>query len=158
MRQEQLLRHEFVEFMPEVLEEQTLYVSMQYATVIHKCCCGCGNEVVTPLSPTDWKLIFDGKTISLVPSIGNWSFECQSHYWIKNSIVTWAPKWSQEEIVAGRVHDRSGKERYFDAVSIPTDKTMKNTAGISENVRVGRLRQKFKKWWSQVRKVFLAHI
>jgi Family of unknown function (DUF6527) len=33
------------------------------------CCCGCGEKVVTPLRPTDWKLIFDGKTISLDPSL-----------------------------------------------------------------------------------------
>src|SRR5260370_37386549 len=89
MRQEKLLRHEFVEFIPdsEHMEEQTLYVSMQFATVIHKCCCGCGKEVITPLSPTDWKLIFYGKTISLDPSIGNWSFECHLHYCNRDIIV-----------------------------------------------------------------------
>jgi len=71
MRQEKPLTHEFVEFIPDVLKDGTLCVSMEYATVVHKCCCGCGKEVVTPLSPTDWNLIFNGKTISLDPSIGN---------------------------------------------------------------------------------------
>jgi hypothetical protein len=81
--------------------------------VVHKCCCGCGREVVTPLSPTDWKLIFDGKSISLDPSIGNWSFDCKSHYWIRGGKVRWARRWSQEEIDAGRASDRFAKENYF---------------------------------------------
>ena len=92
------LKHEFVEFIPDQLEEGKLYVSIEYATVAHKCCCGCGKEVVTPLSPTDWKLIFDGKFVSLDPSIGNWSFQCKSHYWIRNGRVQWALQWSQETL------------------------------------------------------------
>lgn len=154
MRQEKLLRHEFVEFMPdsEHMEEQTLYVSIQFGTVIHKCCCGCSKEVVTPLSPTDWKLIFDGKSISLDPSIGNWSFECQSHYWIRGSTVKWAQPWSREEIAAGRAHDRFEKERYFDSAGRTTEGATRDTAGISESVKAELgWRQKFKKWWSQLR-------
>jgi len=154
MMQEQLLRHEFVEFMPEVLEEQTLYVSMQYTTVIHKCCCGCRNDVVTLLSPTDWKLIFDGKTISLVPSIGNWSFECQSHYWIKDSKVIWAPQWSKEEIAAGRALERFAKERYFGTSGMKTEKTMSDALGILGNVKAELSPwRKFKKWRLKVRKL-----
>ena len=86
---------------------------MDYATVAHKCCCGCGREVVTPLSPTDWKLTYDGESISLNPSIGNWSFECKSHYWIENSTIKWAEQWSEERIALGRVHDRSAKKRNY---------------------------------------------
>jgi len=108
------ISHEFVEYIPEDLKDGTLYVSLTFATVVHKCCCGCGNEVVTPLSPTDWKVIFDGESISLDPSIGNWSFDCQSHYWIENSKVRWARRWSQEQIDAGRAYDRLAKKRYFD--------------------------------------------
>ena len=78
MKQEIAFKHEFVEFIPEELKEGTLYVSIRFATVSHLCACGCKSKVVTPLKPTDWKLIFDGKTISLDPSIGNWSFPCQS--------------------------------------------------------------------------------
>jgi hypothetical protein len=84
MKTEISLRHEFVEFIPEVLAEKIVYVSVRFATAVHKCCCRCGREVVTPLTPTDWKLIFDGKTVSLDPSIGSWSFPCKSHYWIEN--------------------------------------------------------------------------
>ena len=128
-----ILAYEFVKSVPKNLEEWTLYVSMDYATVAHKCCCGCGREVVTPLSPTDWKLIYDGESISLTPSIGNWSYQCRSHYWIDKSTVRWADQWSREEIEAGRTHDRHAKQRHYSAarrgpgdarvvcVGLPTD-------------------------------------
>ena len=76
---------EFVELMPAKLEEGVLYVSMIHAVAIHKCACGCGEKVVTPLDPSDWTLTFDGITISLYPSIGNWNFGCRSHYFITNN-------------------------------------------------------------------------
>lgn len=113
-RRHQLL-HEFVEFLPDSVEEGKIYISIPYATVAHKCCCGCGNEVVTPLTPTDWKLIFDGEAISLHPSIGNWEFKCQSHYWIKNNRVEWAGSWSKEQIEGGRIHDRMRKQIQYGA-------------------------------------------
>ena len=112
MRLPVVLAHEFVTVIPDELEERTLYVSTDYATVVHRCCCGCRREVVTPLSPTDWKLIYDGESISLRPSIGNWSFECLSHYWIEKSTVMWADQWSREQIEIGRAQDRKAKERY----------------------------------------------
>lgn len=81
------ITHEFVEYIPEQLTEGVVYVSIPFRTVVHRCCCGCGLEVVTPLSPTKWTLSFDGQAISLTPSIGNWSFPCQSHYWIRGNRV-----------------------------------------------------------------------
>jgi hypothetical protein len=83
------LDHKFVELLPDQLEAGVLYVCMQYATASHKCCCGCGRDVVTPISPTDWQMTFDGRSISLTPSIGNWSYPCRSHYWIQRSNVMW---------------------------------------------------------------------
>jgi len=108
-----VLKHEFVEFIPEELEQGTVYISMRFATASHLCICGCGNKVVTPIRPTDWTLIFDGKTVSLEPSIGNWSFPCQSHYYIRKNRVKWAPKWSREQIERGRLRDSHAKEGYF---------------------------------------------
>jgi hypothetical protein len=107
------LRHEFVEFIPDTIEEGKIYVSIEYATAVHKCACGCDKEVVTPLSPTDWKLIFDGKTVSLDPSIGNWGFMCRSHYWVRNDRAVWAEDWSQARIDAKRAHDRRAKDKYY---------------------------------------------
>lgn len=139
-----MLRHEFVEYIPDNLNDKTIYVSMKFATVAHKCCCGCGNEVFTPLSPTDWKLIFNGKSISLEPSIGNWSFECKSHYWIRHNNVIWAAQWSQEEIDTARIHDRSAKEKYFgDASSSETTEKPQN-----DNQKQSFWMQ-LKQWWLQ---------
>jgi hypothetical protein len=119
MKQDVVLKHEFVEFIPGELKEGTVYVSIRFGTASHLCVCGCGNKVVTPIRPTDWKLIFDGKTISLDPSIGNWSFACRSHYWIRNNKVLWADQWSTEAIDAGRAYDRRSKDRYFETTEAP---------------------------------------
>jgi hypothetical protein len=107
------LQHKFVEFMPDILEDGVLYISIEYCTAIHKCICGCGNEVVTPFSPTDWQLTFDGKSISLSPSIGNWSFECQSHYFIKNNQIRLSSNLSNLEIANGRKNDVKKKKKHF---------------------------------------------
>jgi hypothetical protein len=100
------VEHEFVELMPAEIRDGVVYVSIPYATVIHRCLCGCGEKVVTPLAPDEWSLTFDGETVSLWPSIGNWSFDCQSHYWIKSGRVVWANRWSREKVEANRRRDR----------------------------------------------------
>src|SRR5580693_1991074 len=106
----QTLQHKFVEFIPDKLERGILYISMEYATAIHLCACGCGNQVVTPFSPIDWQLTFNGETISLSPSIGNWSFECKSHYWIINNGIEYSKKWSESKIESGRKKDKKKKK------------------------------------------------
>lgn len=113
MKKVNALKHQFVEYIPDTLDEAIIYVSISYATAVHKCCCGCGNEVVTPLSPTDWKLTFDGETVSLFPSIGNWSFPCKSHYWIRSNRVEWAPQWSPQKIEAARALEVEEKREFY---------------------------------------------
>lgn len=85
------LRTEFVEHMPEKLEEGVLYISMEYAIAIHLCPCGCGNQSVTPFySPeTGWTLTVNDGSVTLSPSILN-MMPCRSHYWIRDSEVVWA--------------------------------------------------------------------
>lgn len=100
------IRPEFVEFIPEKLEPGVLYVSRRYSTASHLCCCGCGMEVVTPLNPAKWRLSESNGTVSLNPSVGNWSFPCQSHYWISSNRVQWAAAMSAERIAAVKARDR----------------------------------------------------
>jgi hypothetical protein len=113
MKKELIFTHEFVELLPDVLKEHTVYVSIPYATAVHKCACGCGHEVVTPLSPIKWALTFNGASVSLDPSIGNWEFPCRSHYWIEQDRVVWAREWTKREIELGRSLEREEKRKYF---------------------------------------------
>src|SRR5204863_3263232 len=107
----QRLEHQFVQYIPEQLSEGVLYISMEYATAAHSCCCGCGEEVVTPFTPTDWKITFNGETVSLWPSVGSWSLPCRSHYIIEHSQVLEAAPWSKSQIEAGRRHDKGAKDQ-----------------------------------------------
>ena len=108
-----ILQHKFMETIPKELEEGVLYISMEYGTAIHKCICGCGYKVVTPFSPRDWQLTFDGETVSLSPSIGNWSSECKSHYFITKSKIVMARMYSEKEIKEVRKLDKPKKKRSF---------------------------------------------
>ena len=108
------LDHRFVNSFPDPLAPGILYVSLEYGSVAHSCCCGCGEEVVTPLTPTDWHITYDGETITLHPSVGSWTLPCRSHYVIRRNRVIEAPSWSDTEVAAERRRDRQAKARYFD--------------------------------------------
>jgi hypothetical protein len=116
-----VLKPVFVEFIPEVLEDGKIYISETYATAVHKCCCGCGNKVVTPLSPIGWKITIEEEYVSLYPSIGNWNFPCRSHYWIKRNVVHRSYDMSQRKIEAGRRYDAELKEQYFGSGNVRTE-------------------------------------
>ncbi len=111
------LRPQFVEFIPERLEDGVLYISQRYRTATHRCCCGCGEDVVTPLGPTDWYLQIVNSAVTLYPSIGNWSFACRSHYWIRNGKVIWAGSMTQQQIERGRIRDQCMRNAYFAEVN-----------------------------------------
>jgi len=136
------LKQEFVEQIPDQLADGVIYVSIPYATVAHRCCCGCGYEVITPLTPTDWQLTFDGESISLTPSIGNWSFECQSHYWIERGHVRWARRLARGQIDAGRARARARSAARIDPTvdanpgdDLPSDVTHGDRHGVWSLVR-----------------------
>lgn len=107
------LDHRFVDDMPETLEAGVLYVSMRYATAMHLCCCGCQREVVTPFSPAQWKMIFDGEGVSLHPSIGSWALPCRSHYFIRSGRVIEARPWSDEEVEYGQASDKLARSAHY---------------------------------------------
>jgi len=131
-----MMKHKFVEFIPKQKEDGILYISLEYSTVVHKCACGCGLDVITPISPHDWKIIYDGETITLHPSIGNWSYKCRSHYWIKNNNVVWANDFSDEQIKATREADRHLKNKYFsEKQKVKTSKEIKEENFLSKLIR-----------------------
>ena len=75
---------------------------------------------MTPIHPTGWELTFDGDTISLRPSIGNWGFACESHYWISRNQIVWAERMSKADIARGRYRDQELTAAYFDEQNLPT--------------------------------------
>lgn len=103
------LRPRLVDVIPERPEAGVLYVSVEYATTLHLCACGCGHEVVLGVAPDDWKILWDGPTVSVSPSVGNWSLPCRSHYVIRRNHIQWERRWSNEEITRGRVADARRK-------------------------------------------------
>lgn len=110
---DKILEHRFVENFPEVFEPGMLYISLEYGSVAHSCCCGCGEEIVTPLTPTDWNITYDGETVTLHPSVGSWTLPCRSHYVIRRNRVFEAPPWSDEDVAAERRRDRLAKAAHF---------------------------------------------
>ena len=113
------LQHQFVQYIPQGLAPGVLYISMEYGTAAHSCCCGCGEPVVTPFTPTDWKMSYDGETVSLSPSIGNWALACRSHYVIDHGCVLEAGSWTDKQVATERRRDRAAKARHYDAASAP---------------------------------------
>ncbi len=138
------LKHRFTSVIPDKLEPGVLYISMEYATAAHSCCCGCGEEVVTPFTPTDWRMDFDGETISLSPSVGSWTLRCRSHYIITRGKVIEAGAWSDEQIEAERRRDRGAKQRYYGQVNTAPPATSSSPPKVPEK-RKGFM-DRFKAW------------
>lgn len=83
------IQHKFIETIPLVIEENTLYISIKYKVCIHLCFCWCKEKVITTLTPDSWYLIYNGKTISIKPSIWSFNLKCWSHYYITNNNIIW---------------------------------------------------------------------
>jgi hypothetical protein len=145
------LEHEFVVSLPDDLEEGVLYISLEFGAVAHLCCCGCGNQVYTPLKPNRWRLTFDGERIWLCPSIGNWNFPCESHYWIRGSEVRWAPKMSRAEVEAIRERAREGWVAPPASPRAPLERTDDEPDDGHAELKSGRKRSR----WERVKQFFL---
>jgi len=142
------IKHEFVDLAPGTLESGILYVSVKYKNMVHLCCCGCGHKVVTPLSPTGWAITFDGRTVSVTPSVGNWNLRCRSHYWISSNRVESAEEWSQQQIADGFARDRQAKQDYYNAP--PSSKQPNQAAPRRDSSKKSRrLAAKLREWWSR---------
>jgi len=101
----QTIQHNFVEEIPSEKEPGILYISLEFAVATHLCPCGCRSVIVTRLAPNGWSMLFNGETVTLNPSIGNWSLPCKSHYWIRNNQIKWARAYNKDEIEGVRKRD-----------------------------------------------------
>ena len=79
----------YLDTIPEILEENVLYISKKYEVAIHLCACGCKGKAVTPLCNGHWTLIEREDKVSLTPSIANWLGQnpYHAHYWITDNIA-----------------------------------------------------------------------
>jgi Family of unknown function (DUF6527) len=100
------LEPSFVELMPPMLEPGTLYISTTYRLTTHLCACGCGEKIVLPLHPQQWRITYDGASVSMHPSVGNVGMACKSHYWIRDGHILWAPHINEEQARQGKKRDR----------------------------------------------------
>lgn len=104
-------QHRFVHFIPEDLNDDVLYISVDYKIATHKCFCGCGEKVDTPLSPAGWELTFNGNSVSIWPSISGG--HCRSHYVLRRNNVEWARKLTRGEEALALRRDEEAAERVF---------------------------------------------
>lgn len=104
---------EKVTYVPRELQTGILYVSEEYAVAVHLCACGCGNKVVTPLSPAKWTFTENGGRPTLRPSIGSWQLPCRSHYVITDGRIDWAGQWSDAQVAAGRQREQKRLVAYY---------------------------------------------
>lgn len=108
------IRPKYVQHVPDQLEEGVLYISERFRICSHLCACGCKEEVVTPLSHAEWRLFKDGEHVSLLPSIGNWNYDCKSHYFIEHNGIRWLPKLSAQRIKRVQQKDAFDLKRMLD--------------------------------------------
>jgi hypothetical protein len=148
MMHHQTLEHRFVRNVPRELSPGVFYISLDYATAVHLCCCGCGDRVVTPFTPTDWRITFDGETISLHPSVGNWNQKCRSHYVIQQSRVLEAGVWTNAQIQAERLRDRKAKAEYY---NVEENKPLDGPSQVDGHVK----RNPDFSVWSQIKSWFI---
>ncbi len=120
-------QHKFVEYIPQTIEEGILYVSITYKTAAHKCFCGCGNVVFTPLIKGRWSLVFQGKNVSLYPSIGSANLDCRSHYFLTENNVEWMRPFSQRYNAEDSTKDEfSIRELIWTALKKPSKRKKKS--------------------------------
>lgn len=122
------LNHTFVEHIPDTLKPGILYISMEYATAAHSCCCGCGEEIITPFTPTDWRMTFDGDSVSISPSIGNWTLDCSSHYVIKQGRIIEAAPWTDVQVASERERDENAKAAHYAVKNAETNSSLAEVA------------------------------
>lgn len=111
------------------MESDVLYISIEFDVAKHLCPCGCKSVIVTSLSPARWKLIYDGETVSLKPSVGNWTLDCKSHYFITNDKIQWAGAFTQQQVNAVLKNDYSAIKKHAE-----------------DNQKPLTIFEKFKKW------------
>ena len=134
------LTPKFVELIPansEDLMPGIIYICAKHKTVVHRCPCGCGGLAEFVLSPTRFRMTYDGDSVTFSPSVGNPHFGCRSHYWIRGNQVQWCPPMQDWEI--GRAREREHRETL----------EARRQQDLHKNRGIGSLWEKLAKIWKR---------
>lgn len=101
-----------VERFPADPELGLLYWSREFKMCAHRCACGCGDVIQLPVDELNYRIIQSSSGVTLRPSVGNWNI-CDAHYYITTGDVEWLPRWSPEQIAAGRAAEDARREAHF---------------------------------------------
>jgi hypothetical protein len=150
------IRPEYVKHFPANFELGVLYISEEFETAGHLCCCGCGEKVITPLNPAKWSIRKEGSTVTLSPSVGNWKYACQSHYLIVRNQVITARKFNASAIESVQRRDQRDMNRYVRQTNAAAEGNTGNRPMLSENIPppsaqapglMSKLMTWLRRWW-----------
>lgn len=48
--------------------------------------------------------------------VGNWCFECRSHYWIKRNKIHWSVNFNDEQIARVKQKDQQANVKHYDKI------------------------------------------
>ena len=130
----------FVEYIPAEgpdLVPGIVYISMKHKTVVHRCPCGCGGLSEFVLDPIRFRIEYDGRSVTFIPSIGNSNLQCRSHYWIRENQICWCLPMEDWETKQAQRRElaRALKEH--------------RTNEINRKTSMGDLWKSFLKWWKR---------
>jgi hypothetical protein len=108
-----------VYYMPKQLDSGILYVSEEFKVAAHLCPCGCGNKIVTPITPVNWSFNDNNNKPTLSPSISNWQLPCKSHYWITKGYISWSYKLSKEEASESWLEEEKSRMAFYENHQYP---------------------------------------
>lgn len=152
MKNAMRLEHEFVDRFPEVLQDGALYISIESSAIGHKCCCGCGEEVIVSLTPASWRFTYDGENVSIWPSIGSHSLACRSHYVIDKSLVKWCRPWTDEEARLGREQETQRAAQYYESKLKPASSIAPET--VPSPTKDDKSQDRKPRGWDVVKRLF----
>lgn len=130
----------FVEYIPAEgadLVPGIVYISMKHKTVVHRCPCGCGGLSEFVLDPIRFRIEYDGRGVTFIPSIGNSNLQCRSHYWIRENQICWCPPMEDRET-------KQAQRREL-ARAVMAHRTNE----INRMTSMGDLWKSFLKWWKR---------
>ena len=95
------------------------------------------------------QVTFDGESVTLNPSVGNWNQDCRSHYVIERNRVIECGQWSDAHVEAERRRDKRAKAAYYDQATASARLDAKPTAPTGDTAKTSGLWSRFRAWFSK---------